>query len=346
MSRHKEHGIVSESITGDKHEEVHRLLDWPYRVLGRRHRILFHDPITAPVLGAFAAWRAGKSPLSGAKAGAVHPLQDRADSFLRRQPGVRQAGRYLRLADTLLRLTQEIEHARDPMRKLPRGRARRPVEHFGGEPMLRLRRDAAGRPQVDHGRVDLRGDDLSTNCGFDDLPDDVSQAEIDELREMGFEARTRSGRPGLATPPPTSTEQALRQAQMRAEIARLERDAAVAEAEAEQARIAQAHLVDLVDKKRRGIRLEQLFWLGGGGIRPGGTPRGPGARGARGSRRGRVGYIRGVGPVVAWRVVRGLGSPAAGGAGDQTRGGCKRAAGVVGAAGRGERRPAASLAAS
>ena len=44
------HALVDRVLFGRVFWRVHRGMDWPYRFLGRRHRILLHDPVTAVVL--------------------------------------------------------------------------------------------------------------------------------------------------------------------------------------------------------------------------------------------------------------------------------------------------------
>jgi hypothetical protein len=47
----KVHRLVDKIILGREYPEVHRALDLPYIWLGPRHRILFHDPASAMLLG-------------------------------------------------------------------------------------------------------------------------------------------------------------------------------------------------------------------------------------------------------------------------------------------------------
>jgi len=75
MPAHKWHRRFTKFFLGDAHGEVHRAIDWPYKILRRKHRILFHG-ILAPIIGALAALNKGKDPASGAAAGAGHVVQD------------------------------------------------------------------------------------------------------------------------------------------------------------------------------------------------------------------------------------------------------------------------------
>ena len=51
MPSRRVHKKLSRIISGDDCERTHELIDYPYRFLGRKHRILFHDPISASVIG-------------------------------------------------------------------------------------------------------------------------------------------------------------------------------------------------------------------------------------------------------------------------------------------------------
>jgi len=41
------HNLVDKALLGRSYDSVHRAIDQPYKYLGKRHRILFHDPLTA-----------------------------------------------------------------------------------------------------------------------------------------------------------------------------------------------------------------------------------------------------------------------------------------------------------
>jgi hypothetical protein len=53
------HRLVDKIVLGREYPEVHRALDLPYLWLGPKHRILFHDPVTATLLGFMIAGPGG-----------------------------------------------------------------------------------------------------------------------------------------------------------------------------------------------------------------------------------------------------------------------------------------------
>jgi len=60
MARHKVHRMVDRLILGRPYSNVHRWMDEPYKWLGKKHRILRHDPISL-----FLKYGAGPEFLSG-----------------------------------------------------------------------------------------------------------------------------------------------------------------------------------------------------------------------------------------------------------------------------------------
>lgn len=44
---HDIHVFVDRTLFGKAYWRIHREMDWPYGFFGRRHRVLFHDPLTA-----------------------------------------------------------------------------------------------------------------------------------------------------------------------------------------------------------------------------------------------------------------------------------------------------------
>jgi len=44
--RHRQHRLVDVFFLGREYPDVHSWMDEPYRWLGRRHRILRHDPLS------------------------------------------------------------------------------------------------------------------------------------------------------------------------------------------------------------------------------------------------------------------------------------------------------------
>jgi len=47
------HRLISKVITGYECDKTHAALDWPVKYLLSNHRILFHDPISAFIIGYF-----------------------------------------------------------------------------------------------------------------------------------------------------------------------------------------------------------------------------------------------------------------------------------------------------
>ena len=43
--------------------DVNNLMDWPYKILGPKHRVLFHDPLTVLLISAIYGERAGMESL-------------------------------------------------------------------------------------------------------------------------------------------------------------------------------------------------------------------------------------------------------------------------------------------
>ena len=73
------HRLISKMITGYECDKTHAAIDWPAKYLGRGHRILFHDPISAFVIGYFC-----NGP-EGAVSGVTHILADYLISKYRRK---------------------------------------------------------------------------------------------------------------------------------------------------------------------------------------------------------------------------------------------------------------------
>ena len=68
------HRYTSKLLLGESYDEVHSVLDGPVKQLGRRHRVLYHDPVEAALIGYKIAG------LEGALAALVHVTVDRACS--------------------------------------------------------------------------------------------------------------------------------------------------------------------------------------------------------------------------------------------------------------------------
>ncbi len=47
------------AVLGKPHDKVHKAIDYPYKFLGPKHRILFHDPITAVIVARTASKEKG-----------------------------------------------------------------------------------------------------------------------------------------------------------------------------------------------------------------------------------------------------------------------------------------------
>lgn len=50
MPDHRVHRFIDRAVLGREYPWVHRFMDKPYRLLGPRHRILFHDAGTVVLL--------------------------------------------------------------------------------------------------------------------------------------------------------------------------------------------------------------------------------------------------------------------------------------------------------
>jgi len=70
MPSHKIHRAVSRMVLGKAHDSVNKVMDWPYKILGKRHRIVFHDPLSIVAL-----FGNDKAKLEAA---ALHLLVDKA----------------------------------------------------------------------------------------------------------------------------------------------------------------------------------------------------------------------------------------------------------------------------
>ncbi len=65
------HEKISRILLGKKYSEVHKIIDYPVKYLGRKHRILFHDILTASLIG-FSIYG-----YNGALAGILHLITDK-----------------------------------------------------------------------------------------------------------------------------------------------------------------------------------------------------------------------------------------------------------------------------
>jgi hypothetical protein len=46
MPSHKAHRFIDRLFLNSEREDVHRWIDAPYKYLGKKHRIMRHDPLT------------------------------------------------------------------------------------------------------------------------------------------------------------------------------------------------------------------------------------------------------------------------------------------------------------
>ena len=51
MPSRRIHRLTSRLLLGRAFDQVHKLLDGPVKHLGRKHRLLYHDPLQAAVIG-------------------------------------------------------------------------------------------------------------------------------------------------------------------------------------------------------------------------------------------------------------------------------------------------------
>ena len=61
--------------------DVNHLMDWPYKILGPRHRVLFHDPLTPIMISILWGERAGLESV-------IHILMDKLFSSLSKEQQV------------------------------------------------------------------------------------------------------------------------------------------------------------------------------------------------------------------------------------------------------------------
>ena len=65
------HEKITKILLNEKCSRTHKFIDYPVKYLGRRHRILFHDPLSAFLIGLVA------DGYKGAIAGILHILTDK-----------------------------------------------------------------------------------------------------------------------------------------------------------------------------------------------------------------------------------------------------------------------------
>jgi len=64
------HGLISRMLVGNDCSATHKVMDMPYKIYQSRHRKLFHDPLSAVVLGFLT------NGYDGVVAGLSHILAD------------------------------------------------------------------------------------------------------------------------------------------------------------------------------------------------------------------------------------------------------------------------------
>jgi len=74
MPNREIHRYTSKLLLGEPYDEVHSVLDGPVKQLGRRHRVLYHDPAEAALIGYKIAG------VEGALAALLHVTVDRVCS--------------------------------------------------------------------------------------------------------------------------------------------------------------------------------------------------------------------------------------------------------------------------
>ena len=80
MPSHKVHKFVNKLFLKKEYEDINRLLDAPYKVLGPRHRILLHDEKSTPLF----VWAVTKD-FKKALAAYLHIITDRSFSEWKRK---------------------------------------------------------------------------------------------------------------------------------------------------------------------------------------------------------------------------------------------------------------------
>jgi hypothetical protein len=108
MPRHRVHEYVDRTILGRAHPKVHKALDAPIKLLGRKHRIVFHSLPEAFAIGTIA-----ESSLEGGFAGILHVITDT------------QTTKHRHLKNTLEQLTELNSQTKKPRNKPEKTRERK-----------------------------------------------------------------------------------------------------------------------------------------------------------------------------------------------------------------------------
>lgn len=80
MPSRRFHEKIDRFFLGKSFPHIHKALDLPHIILGERHRILFHDPISAVAIGFILGGQ------QGAQSALLHTVVDRifTDTFARK----------------------------------------------------------------------------------------------------------------------------------------------------------------------------------------------------------------------------------------------------------------------
>jgi hypothetical protein len=109
MPKHKVHVYVDRIVLGKAHPKVHKALDAPIKLLGKKHRILFHTLPEAFAIGALT-----ESSLEGGFAGVLHVITDT------------QTTRHKHFKNTLQQLTELNNQTKKPRNKPVKTRKTKP----------------------------------------------------------------------------------------------------------------------------------------------------------------------------------------------------------------------------
>jgi hypothetical protein len=108
MPKHKVHLYVDRTVLGKAHPKVHKALDSPIKLLGRKHRVVFHSLPEAFAIGALA-----ESSLEGGLAGVLHVITDT------------QTTKHRHLKNTLEQLAELTSQTKKPRNKPKKTRERK-----------------------------------------------------------------------------------------------------------------------------------------------------------------------------------------------------------------------------
>ena len=82
MPKRKTHENVTKLLLGKSYPVVDMVLDWPVKLMGRSHRILFHSVPESFLIGLILT-----GEVRGAMAGVVHVITDTVDSGAKKEIG-------------------------------------------------------------------------------------------------------------------------------------------------------------------------------------------------------------------------------------------------------------------